>query len=218
VRKVVSRGASGGVAGPRLAPDGKASFDPSKPLANVKRERFCWAIVQGHRLGPAYDIAGFTGKSPRQPTSACGAPSEKVAARPAAIFIAVAASVAIIARTMLAQVWHWALALAFVPATVGGGAVTVRLRLPAMGLCRETHRAAELLAEVGPGASPSAGPVAPRVLDYGGQRYRDAASRREARRTQDRIAASRNIPRQSHDVPARHCKSHDIQGTMRVAG
>jgi hypothetical protein len=45
----------------------KSGFDPSKPLANVKHERFCWAIVQGHRLGPAYQIAGFAGKSPRLP-------------------------------------------------------------------------------------------------------------------------------------------------------
>jgi hypothetical protein len=45
----------------------KLGFDPSKPLANVKHERFCWAIVQGHRLAPAYEIAGFSGKSPRLP-------------------------------------------------------------------------------------------------------------------------------------------------------
>jgi hypothetical protein len=44
-----------------------AKFDPSKPLANVRRERFCWAIAQGHRLGPAYELAGFAGKSPRLP-------------------------------------------------------------------------------------------------------------------------------------------------------
>jgi hypothetical protein len=43
------------------------NFDPSKPLANVKHERFCWAVVQGYRLGPAYEIAGFEGKSPRLP-------------------------------------------------------------------------------------------------------------------------------------------------------
>lgn len=47
--------------------DPKSRFDPSKPLANVKHERFCCAIVQGHRLGPAYEIAGFAGKSPRLP-------------------------------------------------------------------------------------------------------------------------------------------------------
>jgi hypothetical protein len=35
--------------------------------ANVRHERFCWAIVHGHRLGAAYEIAGFTGKSPRLP-------------------------------------------------------------------------------------------------------------------------------------------------------
>ena len=45
----------------------KPQFDPSKPLANVRHERFCWAIAQGHRLGPAYEIAGFEGKSPRLP-------------------------------------------------------------------------------------------------------------------------------------------------------
>ena len=45
----------------------KSGFDPSTPLANVKHERFCWAIVQGRRLGPAYEIAGFAGKSPRLP-------------------------------------------------------------------------------------------------------------------------------------------------------
>jgi hypothetical protein len=44
---------------------GEHGFDPSRPLANIKHERFCWAIVQGHRLGPAYEIAGFEGKSPR---------------------------------------------------------------------------------------------------------------------------------------------------------
>jgi hypothetical protein len=43
----------------------KPNFDPSKPLANFKHERFCWAIAQGYRLGPAYEIAGFTGRSPR---------------------------------------------------------------------------------------------------------------------------------------------------------
>jgi hypothetical protein len=50
---------------PVLAAEPKV--DPSKPLANVKHERFCWAIVQGHRLKPAYEIAGFEGKSPRLP-------------------------------------------------------------------------------------------------------------------------------------------------------
>jgi hypothetical protein len=34
---------------------------------NVRHERFCWAIVQGHCLAPAYEIAGFAGKSPRLP-------------------------------------------------------------------------------------------------------------------------------------------------------
>jgi hypothetical protein len=47
--------------------DPKLSFDPSKPLANVRHERFCCAVVQGHRLGNAYEIAGFSGKSPRLP-------------------------------------------------------------------------------------------------------------------------------------------------------
>jgi hypothetical protein len=47
--------------------DAKPGVDSSKPLANVKHERFCWAIVQGHRLGAAYKIAGFEGKSPRLP-------------------------------------------------------------------------------------------------------------------------------------------------------
>lgn len=52
----------------REAPVGaKPRLDRSKPLANVKHERFCWAIVQGHRLGLAYEIAGFGGKSPRLP-------------------------------------------------------------------------------------------------------------------------------------------------------
>ena len=45
----------------------KSGLDPSKPLANVKHERFCWAIMQGNRLGPAYEIAGFSGKSSRLP-------------------------------------------------------------------------------------------------------------------------------------------------------
>src|SRR5271170_208268 len=45
----------------------ECGFDPSKPLTNVKHERFCWAIVQGHRLAPAYEIAGFAGKSSRLP-------------------------------------------------------------------------------------------------------------------------------------------------------
>ncbi len=49
----------------RVEPDATPGIDPSKPLANVKHERFCWAIVQGHRLRPAYEIAGFSGKSPR---------------------------------------------------------------------------------------------------------------------------------------------------------
>jgi hypothetical protein len=51
----------------RLVLADKPSFGPSKPLANVKHERFCWAIVQGHRLAPAYEIAGFEGKSSRLP-------------------------------------------------------------------------------------------------------------------------------------------------------
>ena len=51
----------------RVEPDAKPDCDPSKPLANIKHERFCWAIVQGHRLGPAHEIAGFSGKSPRLP-------------------------------------------------------------------------------------------------------------------------------------------------------
>jgi hypothetical protein len=59
----VSRGRAVGGA----ALNGEPGLDPSKPLANVKRERFCWAIVQGHRLGPAYEIAGFEGKTPRLP-------------------------------------------------------------------------------------------------------------------------------------------------------
>ena len=50
-----------------VALDANPGLGPSKPLANVKHERFCWAIVQGHRLGPAYEIAGFAGKSPRLP-------------------------------------------------------------------------------------------------------------------------------------------------------
>ena len=45
----------------------KPAVDISKPLTNVKHERFCWAIVQSPRLGPAYEVAGFAGKSPRLP-------------------------------------------------------------------------------------------------------------------------------------------------------
>jgi hypothetical protein len=59
VGKVISGEASRrGFDGREVVLDAKRSFDPSKPLANVKHERFCWAIVQGHRLGPAYEIAG----------------------------------------------------------------------------------------------------------------------------------------------------------------
>ena len=66
--KVISGEASRrGFDGREIALDANPGFDPSKPLANVKHERFCWAIVQGHRLGPAYEFAGFTGKSPRLP-------------------------------------------------------------------------------------------------------------------------------------------------------
>ncbi len=66
--KVISGEASRrGFDGREVALDAKPGFDRSKPLANVKHERFCGAIVQGHRLGPAYEIAGFTGKSPRLP-------------------------------------------------------------------------------------------------------------------------------------------------------
>jgi hypothetical protein len=53
------------VAEERIALIVKSNFDPSKPLPNVLHERFCCAIVKGHRLGPAYEIAGFAGKSPR---------------------------------------------------------------------------------------------------------------------------------------------------------
>jgi hypothetical protein len=67
VAKVISRKASLGFAEGAVALKAKSGFDPSTPLANVKHERFCWAIVQGHRLGPAYEIAGFAGKSPRLP-------------------------------------------------------------------------------------------------------------------------------------------------------
>ena len=56
-----------GFDGREVALDAKPGLNPSKPLANVKHERFCGAIVQGHRLGPAYETAGFTGKSPRLP-------------------------------------------------------------------------------------------------------------------------------------------------------
>ena len=66
--KVISAEASRrGFDGREIALDANPGFDPSKPLANVKHERFCGAIVQGHRLGPAYEMAGFTGKSPRLP-------------------------------------------------------------------------------------------------------------------------------------------------------
>ena len=60
---MASRGAAIGIG----ALGAKPGFDSSKPLANVRHERFCWAIAQGHRLGPAYEIAGFEGKSPRLP-------------------------------------------------------------------------------------------------------------------------------------------------------
>lgn len=65
--KVISRKASLGFAEGGVALKAKSGFDPSTPLANVKHERFCWAIVQGRRLGPAYELAGFAGKSPRLP-------------------------------------------------------------------------------------------------------------------------------------------------------
>jgi hypothetical protein len=65
VGKVIPRKASLGFAVGAVALGAAPGVDPSKPLANVKHERFCWAIVQGHRLGPAYEMAGFTGKSPR---------------------------------------------------------------------------------------------------------------------------------------------------------
>jgi hypothetical protein len=55
------------VAAEEVARLGEHALDPAKPLTNVKHERFCWAIVQGHRLAPAYEIAGFAGKSPRLP-------------------------------------------------------------------------------------------------------------------------------------------------------
>jgi hypothetical protein len=67
VAKVIPGEASLRMAEGKVALDAKPCFDPSKPLANVKHERFYWAIVQGHRLGPAYEIAGFEGKSPRLP-------------------------------------------------------------------------------------------------------------------------------------------------------
>jgi hypothetical protein len=63
IRAEASRGSGVGEIALRAKPD----FDPSKPLTNVKHERFCWAIVQGHRLAPAYEIAGFEGKSSRLP-------------------------------------------------------------------------------------------------------------------------------------------------------
>jgi hypothetical protein len=67
VRKVIRAEPRRAVAVGQVALRGQQGFDPSKPLANVKHERFCWAVVQGHRLGPAYEIAGFEGKSPRLP-------------------------------------------------------------------------------------------------------------------------------------------------------
>jgi hypothetical protein len=67
VRKVIREEAHRAVAVEEAALHGEQGFDPSKPLANVKHERFCWAIVQGHRLAPAYEIAGFEGKSSRLP-------------------------------------------------------------------------------------------------------------------------------------------------------
>src|SRR5271163_3684003 len=39
--------------------------DVSKPLPNSRHEAFARAIAQGHRLGPAYERAGFAGKSRR---------------------------------------------------------------------------------------------------------------------------------------------------------
>ena len=39
--------------------------EPSKPLPNSGHEAFARAIAQGHRLSPAYERAGFTGKSRR---------------------------------------------------------------------------------------------------------------------------------------------------------
>jgi len=64
---VICKGANDGSAAGRAALGTEPGFDPSKPLGNAKHERFCYAIVQGHRLGPAYEIAGFTGKSARLP-------------------------------------------------------------------------------------------------------------------------------------------------------
>ena len=65
--KVIFREASLRCIARSTALDAKPGVDSSKPLPNIKHERFCWAIVQGHRLGPAYQIAGFEGKSPRLP-------------------------------------------------------------------------------------------------------------------------------------------------------
>jgi hypothetical protein len=39
--------------------------DVSKPLPNSRHESFARAIARGHRLGPAYERAGFAGKSRR---------------------------------------------------------------------------------------------------------------------------------------------------------
>ena len=39
--------------------------DARKPLPNSRHELFARAIAQGHRLGPAYERAGFAGKSRR---------------------------------------------------------------------------------------------------------------------------------------------------------
>jgi hypothetical protein len=39
--------------------------DARKPLPNSRHESFARAIAQGHRLGPAYERAGFAGKSRR---------------------------------------------------------------------------------------------------------------------------------------------------------
>ena len=65
--KVIAEKANTALATREAALAAKPGIDPSTPLTNVKHERFCWAIVQGHRLGPAYEIAGFAGKSPRLP-------------------------------------------------------------------------------------------------------------------------------------------------------
>jgi hypothetical protein len=67
MRKVIGTESRQSSAVGRMALPAEHGIDSSKPLANVKHERFCWAIVQGHRLAPAYEIAGFAGKSPRLP-------------------------------------------------------------------------------------------------------------------------------------------------------